>query len=36
MLTKLTVGDHFAVYTHIKSLCYMPEANIMFMSITYQ
>ena len=36
MLTRLNCGDHFAVYTNIKSLCCMPEANIMFMSVTYQ
>ena len=25
-------GDHFAMYTYIKSLCYTPEMNIMHTS----
>ena len=27
-------GDHFAMYTNIKSLCCTPETNIMYIDYT--
>ena len=29
-------GDHFAVYTYIKSLCYIPKTNKYYRSIASQ
>ena len=29
MLTRLTVVDHFTMYTYIKSLCCTPKTDIM-------